>query len=73
MKTFYVEAGHEARHRGVWYGPGILVILEDGEGVEVFATANGQRGACIGSYTYMQLDATSPPRGLRANLMHAAA
>jgi hypothetical protein len=73
LKTFYVEAGYEARHRGVWYGPGILVILEDGEGVDVFATSHGRRDVCIGTYAYAQLDPTSPPQGLRANHVSVAA
>ncbi|HJQ58584.1 MAG TPA: hypothetical protein VJ890_16865 [Vineibacter sp.] len=64
-KTFLVEPGHEALHRGVWYGPGVMVILEEGERVEVYAAPNGKRGACIGNHDYVKLDPDRPPGGLR--------
>lgn len=67
MKSFYVEAEHDARHRGVWYGPGVLLIVEEGESVEVYAAPKGKRGACIGNWQYNKLDAKSPPPGLKPN------
>ena len=73
MKTFYVEAGHEALHRGVWYGPGVLVILEDGEGLAVYAAPEGKRGACLGTHSYAQLDKSKPPTGLRSSAVSQAA
>lgn len=73
MKTFYVETGHEALHRGVWYGPSVRVILEDGEGLAVYAAPDGKRGDCLGTYAYAQLDKTRPPRGLRSSAVAQAA
>jgi hypothetical protein len=67
MKTFYVEAGHDVLHRGVWYGPDVLLVVEEGEAVEVYAAPRGRRGACIGNYPYGKLDAGRPPPGLRVN------
>jgi hypothetical protein len=66
MKTFRVEPGHDALHRGVWHGPGVRVILEEGERLEVYSTtAEGARAGCIGRYDYTQLSPTAPPPGLR--------
>ncbi|TWT01247.1 hypothetical protein [Reyranella sp. CPCC 100927] len=73
MKTFHVESDHEALHRGVWYRPGVLVILEDGEGLAVYAAPGGKRGACLGTYTHAQLDASKPPQGLRSTAVPQAA
>ena len=67
MKSFYVDTGHEALHRGVWYGPGVLLVVEEGEDVELYVAPKGRRGACIGAYRYTKLNPISPPRGLRCN------
>lgn len=65
MKTFRVEPGHDALHRGVWHGPGMRVMLEEGEWLEIHTTMeHGERGGCIGKYQYVQLDPSAPPPGL---------
>jgi hypothetical protein len=64
-KTFFVEPGHEALNRGVWYGTGVLLIVEEGERVEVYAAPNGKPAACIGNYEYAKLNQDRPPAGLR--------
>jgi hypothetical protein len=63
-KTFLVEPGHEALHRGVWYGPGVKLIIEEGDHVEVYAAPHGKPAACIGNYEYRKLSVESPPAGL---------
>jgi hypothetical protein len=67
MKSFLVEPEHDVLHRGVWYGPGVLLVIEEGESVEVYAAPKGKRGACIGAYAYGKLDPSSPPPGLKHN------
>ena len=64
MKCFNVEQGHDVQHRGAWYGPGVLLILEPGDDVDVYAAPGGVRGTCVGSYRYSQLDPNAPPQGL---------
>lgn len=64
-KTFFVEPGHEALNRGVWYGPGVMLIVEEGERVEVYVVNSGKRGACIGNHDYSKLNPERPPAGLR--------
>ncbi|TXL73860.1 hypothetical protein FHP25_19610 [Vineibacter terrae] len=64
-KTFFVEPGYEAFNRGVWYGPGILLIVEEGERVEVYAAPNGKPAACVGNHEYTKLNQDRPPTGLR--------
>jgi hypothetical protein len=66
VKSFYVETGYDALHRGVWYGPGVLLVLEEGESVEVYTAPRGRRGACIGNYAYERLNPAAPPKGLRS-------
>ena len=65
MKCFYVKTDHDVRHRRAWYGPGLRLIVEPGEDVEVYAAPRGLRGTCIGSYRYSQLDPVHPPQGLQ--------
>ncbi len=65
MKTFRVEPGHDALHRGVWHGPGMRVMLEENEWLEIHTTLpDGKRAGRIGKYGYAQLDPTAPPPGL---------
>jgi hypothetical protein len=63
-KIFLVDPGHEALHRGVWYGPGVKLIIEDGDRVEVFLAPQGKPAACIGDYDYRKLSPDHPPVGL---------
>jgi hypothetical protein len=63
-KTFFVAQGHEAVNRGVWHRAGLLVAIEEGESVEIYATNGSAARTCLGTYRYAQLDASSPPVGL---------
>lgn len=63
-KTFFVAPGHEAVNRGVRHGSGLLLTVEEGEDVEVYATSEGGAGISLGHYRYDQLDAAAPPIGL---------
>ena len=68
MKTFRVEPGHDALHRGVWHGPGMRVMVEEGEWLEIHTTSGrGERNGCVGKYQYAQLDPSAPPPGLSRN------
>jgi hypothetical protein len=63
-KTFFVAPGYEAVNRGVWHGPGLLLSVEEGESVAIYASNEGPSLTCVGTYLYTQLDATMPPPGL---------
>lgn len=67
-KTFVVEPGHDVLVGHVWHGPGLTVMVEPGQRVEVYVTPNGRRGACIGTYSYDTLQLGSPPTGLRRGI-----
>jgi hypothetical protein len=63
-KTFFVAPGHEAVNRGVWHRAGLLLAVEEGETVDVYATNGNKPKICLGTYLYAQLDAGAPPIGL---------
>lgn len=63
-KTFFVAPGHEAVNRGVRHPSGLLLAVEEGESVDVYATNGSSPKICLGTYQYAQLDAGSPPIGL---------
>ena len=63
-KTFFVEEGHMARCGGIWYEPGILVIVEPHERVDVFMAERGMPTVFEGRYTYERLNVDLPPAGL---------
>lgn len=63
-KAFFLEPGLLARCDGLWYEPGILIVVEPGDCVEIFATRDGSPGPCRARYNYRQLDAGQPPPGL---------
>jgi hypothetical protein len=65
-KLFYVEPGFEARSQGAWYRPGLLLWIEQGGHIEVYHAPGGERGKCIGAWTYESLSMDAPPPGLRA-------
>lgn len=66
-KAFFLEPGLFARCDGLWYEPGILLVVEPGDRVEVFAARDGLPGARRASYGYRQLDTREPPAGLRGD------
>jgi hypothetical protein len=63
-KTFFLEPGLLARCDGLWYEPGILLVVEPGDNVEIFSTRDGSPGSCRAIYRYRQLDSRDPPSGL---------
>jgi len=63
-KTFFVASGHEAVNRGVWHRPGLLLAVEEGESVEIYATNGSAPKICLATYHYKELDAAAPPTGL---------
>lgn len=64
IKTFFVEEGHMARCGGLWYEPGILLIVEPHERVDVFVSERGMPTIFEGRYTYERLNVDLPPAGL---------
>ena len=66
-KTFFLEPGLFARCDGLWYEPGILLVVEPGDRVEIFAARGGFPGMRKAHYDYRQLDAKEPPPGLRGD------
>lgn len=64
VKTFFVEEGHMARSGGLWYEPGILLIVEPHERVDVFAAEGGMPTVFEGRYTFERLNVDLPPAGL---------
>ena len=65
-KSLYLEPGHFARCGELWYEPGILMIIEQHERVEIFTARHGMPGIRRGSYSYEQLDPQQLPAGLRS-------
>ncbi|MCW5747349.1 MAG: hypothetical protein KIT36_14265 [Alphaproteobacteria bacterium] len=63
-KSFFVAPGHEAVNRGVWHRSGLLLTIEEGETVDIYATSKGVPDIRLGTYRYEQLDAVAPPIGL---------
>ena len=66
-KTFFLEQGLFARCDGLWYEPGILLVVEPGDRVEIFASRDGSPGMRKAQYDFRQLDAKQPPAGLRGD------
>jgi len=65
-KSLFLEPGHLARCGDLWYEPGILLIVEEHEQVEVYTARNGKPVICRGSYGYAQLNPRRLPTGLRS-------
>lgn len=63
-KTFFVAPGHEAVNRGIWHPPGLLLAVEEGESVDIYATNGSAPKICVATYKYADLDAGAPPTGL---------
>jgi hypothetical protein len=66
FKTFFVKPGYLVFSGALWYAPGILMVVEPHERVDVFVCRNGKPAACVGSYGYDRLDMRAPPPGLRS-------
>lgn len=66
-KSFFLEPGLLARCGGLWYEPGILLVVEPGDHVEIFASHDGSPGLRKADYIYRQLDTREPPLGLRGD------
>lgn len=69
-KTFFVAPGHEAVNRGVRHLPGLLLAVEEGETVDIYATNGDAPKIRLATYHYDQLDAASPPIGLIRDNRH---
>jgi hypothetical protein len=65
-KSFFLEPGYLARCGRLWYEPGILLIVEAHERLEIFVARNGMPGDRCGRYSYAQLDWRRPPAGLQS-------
>lgn len=63
-KAFVVEEGHEVRCGHVWHRPGLLVLVEPHQSVEIYLTIDGKRGEHVGSYVHAELDLANLPQGL---------
>jgi hypothetical protein len=63
-KSFFLEPGHLARCGRLWYEPGILLVIEAHERLEIFVARNGMPAGRCGRYSYGQLDPRRPPVGL---------
>ena len=63
-KTFFVAPGHEAVNRGIWHAPGLLVSIEEGETLSVYAVNGSEPKILLATYRYDELDADAPPTGL---------
>lgn len=66
-KSFFLEPGLFARCDGLWYEPGILMVVEPGDHVEIFTAQDGSPGRCTAHYVYRQLNNRQPPAGLRGD------
>lgn len=64
-KSFLVDTGYEVLYGYVWYGPGVQLVVEEGDQILLYVTPRNKRGACVGKYRYNQLDVDAPPQGLR--------
>lgn len=69
-KTFFVAPGHEAVNRGVRHLPGLLLAVEEGESVDIYATNGNAPKICLATYQYTQLDTGAPPTGLIRDHRH---
>jgi hypothetical protein len=64
-KSLYLQPGYLARCGQLWYEPGILIVVEPHERLEVYAArADNMPGIRRGSYAFKQLDPAHLPAGL---------
>lgn len=65
-KRFHPETGYLVRSGALWYDHRVLLTVEEDDRIEIFRRPyTGRPGIRLGSYGYRQLDAKSPPTGLR--------
>ncbi len=63
-KVFRVSPGYEVVKGYVTYGPGLVLDVEHGENIRVFAAMQAGPAPCVGQYAYDDLAPAAPPRGL---------
>jgi hypothetical protein len=64
-KPIYLQSGYLARCGKLWYEPGILIVVEQHERLNVYAArADNMPGIRRGSYAFEQLDIAHLPVGL---------
>lgn len=64
VKTFFVRPGHFAHSAGIWYEPGILLVVEPQDRVDVYLNRGGKPATCLGRHKFAQLSEQAPPLGL---------
>lgn len=66
-KSLFLKPGYLARCGALWYEPGILIVVEQHERLDVYtARKDNMPGIRRGSHTYAQLDLGRLPAGLCA-------
>lgn len=63
-KMFFVEENHLAHSGGLWYAPGILMVVEPHEKVDVYGARDGMPDTFKGRFGYDGLALDTPPAGL---------
>jgi hypothetical protein len=64
VKIFRVASGYEVVKGYVTYGAGLMLDIEQGETIRIFETSRRTRARSVGTFSYSDLRATKPPRGL---------
>jgi hypothetical protein len=64
VKIFRVASGYEVVKGYVTYGAGLMLDIEQGETIRIFETSRRARARSVGTFSYSDLRATKPPRGL---------
>ena len=64
VKMFFVEENHVAHSGGLWYAPGILMVVEPNEKVDIYGARDGVPETFKGRFTYDALELDAPPAGL---------
>ena len=63
-KVFRVAPGYEVVKGYVTYGAGLVLDVEHGETIQVFAASSGDSASRVGQFAYDDLATAAPPRGL---------
>ena len=63
-KVFRVVSGYEVVKGYVTYGAGLVLDIELGETIQVFAATRNGAAPCIDQFSYDDLSSEAPPRGL---------
>jgi hypothetical protein len=64
IKVFRVASGYEVVKGYVTYGAGLMLDIEQGETIQIFETPRRAQASRVGTFSYGDLRATKPPRGL---------